>query len=606
MLTTDKTVPGVSMSTASLTTETPAARTATEHTFQTSDGVDLFYRAWPPAAPSNRAVVLFHRGHEHSGRWQEFVDRIRLDDCWFFAWDARGHGRSPGQRGYAENFGRIVRDADEFVRHVTEQNDIHMEDLAVVSQSVGSVLAATWVHDYAPPIRALVLATPALRVKLYVPFAIPGLRLLRALKPISFIKSYVRPGVLTHDEEQARLYADDELISPQIATNILLDLHDTSKRLIADAAAIHPPTLLLISGNDWVVRRRPQDELFERLSSTVKEREVYPDFYHSTFWEKDREQPISRTRDFLRRQFDAPADAPSLLDADQRGYSKQVCEDLQRPLSPLSPKRWSFALQSVMLRTLGRLSRGIQTGWRTGFDSGESLDHVYRNTAEGITPLGRLIDRGYLNSPGWRGIRQRKVHLLALLDRAIRMTSEKGEPVRVLDIAAGPGRYLLETIRQHPDVDISAVLCDRDEGGLAAGRQLAESLGVTSVEYRQSDAFDPEAIAGHQPRPNVAVVSGLYELFPDNHRILDSLGGLAEAVPAGGLLIYTNQPWHPQQEMIARVLPNRDGDPWIMRCRTQAEMDQLVASVGFRKIDMLIDNEGIFSVALAVRSSLKS
>ena len=34
-------------------------------------------------------------------------------------------------------------------------------------------------------------------------------------------------------------------------------------------------------------------------------------------------------------------------------------------------------------------------------------------------------------------------------------------------------------------------------------------------------------------------------------------------MPAGGYLIYTTQPWHPQVEMIARTLINRDGpDEW--------------------------------------------
>jgi hypothetical protein len=253
------------------------------------------------------------------------------------------------------------------------------------------------------------------------------------------------------------------------------------------------------------------------------------------------------------------------------------------------------------MQTVGRLSEGVQIGWQTGFDSGESLDHVYRNNAEGTTPLGRLIDRVYLDSPGWRGIRQRKVNMLAMLHKAIARTLERAEPVRILDIAAGPGRYVLETIRAHQGQDISAILCDRDVGGLEAGRRLAEELGVTTVKYCQSDAFDPQQIAGHEPRPNIAIVSGLHELFPDNEMVLKSLQGLADAVPIGGALIYTNQPWHPQQEMIARVLPNRDGNPWIMRCRTQAEMDQLVSSVGFRKTDMLIDDEGIFSVSLAVR-----
>ena len=78
-----------------------------------------------------------------------------------------------------------------------------------------------------------------------------------------------------------------------------------------------------------------------------------------------------------------------------------------------------------------------------------------------------------------------------------------------------------------------------------------------------------------------------------------SLRGLAAALPEGGYLIYTNQPWHPQVEFIARVLINRDGQPWVMRRRTQAEMDDLVHAAGFEKLDMEIDADGIFTVSLA-------
>ena len=47
-------------------------------------------------------------------------------------------------------------------------------DMAVIAQSVGAVLVATWAHDYAPQIRCMVLASPAFKVKLYVPFARAG------------------------------------------------------------------------------------------------------------------------------------------------------------------------------------------------------------------------------------------------------------------------------------------------------------------------------------------------------------------------------------------------------------------------------------------------
>jgi alpha-beta hydrolase superfamily lysophospholipase/SAM-dependent methyltransferase len=579
----------------------PASRIPTEHTFRTSDGVELFFRAWPPAGESYRAVVMFHRGHEHSARWQDFIDRSHLDDFWFFAWDARGHGRSPGERGYAESFGRMVLDADEFVHHLAENFDIPIENMAVVAQSVGAVLATTWVHDFAPPVRALAIATPALRVKLYAPLAIPALRVLRKFRPMSFIRSYVKPKMLTHDREQAREYARDPLISPQISVNILLDLFDTSQRVIRDAGAIETPTLLLVSGDDWVVRKLPQHRLFAGLSSRIKAKEVYSGFYHSTYWERERQLPIDRTRQFILDRFESHRPAASLLEADNTGYTKRVFDQLDCPLPVTSPRWWYFAVQKLMLATVGRLSDGVTLGWRTGFDSGESLDHVYRNTPSGRSFLGRWIDRFYLDSPGWRGIRQRKINLQQLLDAAIARIQNEGKPVRILDIASGPGRYILDTIARHHGSDISATLCDRDEGGLTAGRKLAQEMGISSVTYRASNAFDREAIAAIEPRPNIAIVSGLYELFPANAPIRESLAGLATVIEPGGLLIYTDQPWHPQQEIIARVLPNRDGDPWVMRCRTQAEMDQLVAAAGFEKLRMLIDNEGIFSVSLAVK-----
>jgi hypothetical protein len=96
-------------------------------------------------------------------------------------------------------------------------------------------------------------------------------------------------------------------------------------------------------------------------------------------------------------------------------------------------------------------------------------------------------------------------------------------------------------------------------------------------------------------------VSGLYELFADNRMIAESLAGIADVIEDDGYLLYTNQPWHPQLDFIANVLTNRDGEPWIMRCRTQLEMDQLVEDAGFRKIETTIDDQGIFTVSLARR-----
>ncbi len=573
--------------------------------FESHDGVALFYRAWLPAdraeTPLSRAVILLHRGHEYSGRWEEVVRALSGPGTAIFAWDARGHGRSPGERGDAENFSVYVRDLEAFARHLSEAHELPLENFAVVAHSVGAVVAAAWVHDFAPPIRALVLATPAFRVKLYVPLAIPGLRLLQKAKPLAAIRSYVGGRLLTHDPVEARRYDADTHISRQISVRVLLDLHDTSTRLLADAGAIRTPTLVLAAGSDAVVRRGPQQQFFERLSSPIKHFDVLAGSSHAIFHERGRQAVFRKVKNFLDDAFaHAPESPRELLAADQRGYTCREHDALHRSLGLLSAKKVSFTAQRLGLGSMCRLSDGVRIGHRTGFDSGESLDYIYENTPRGVTPLGRLIDGQYLNAIGWRGIRQRRIHLRKLVGTAIARAGAAGLPLRLLDIAAGPGRYLLEIMREHPHLPITARLRDRSESGLAAGRALAQKMGLAAVAvYEQGDAFDEEALAGLTPRPTVAVVSGLYELFPANRPVLDSLRGIHAALENSGFLVYTNQPWHPQIEMIARVLPNRDGQPWVMRRRTQAEMDALVRAAGFEKIAMEIDRWGIFTVSLA-------
>ncbi|HFD2805214.1 TPA: hypothetical protein ACF209_002573, partial [Escherichia coli] len=50
------------------------SRISGEHFFTTSDNTALFYRHWPALQPgAKKVIVLFHRGHEHSGRLQHIV-----------------------------------------------------------------------------------------------------------------------------------------------------------------------------------------------------------------------------------------------------------------------------------------------------------------------------------------------------------------------------------------------------------------------------------------------------------------------------------------------------------------------------------------------------
>ncbi len=571
-----------------------------------SDGARLFYRHWQPAVPARHALVLLHRGHEHSGRLEDVVTALGLADVAVFAWDARGHGHSDGARGQTPSFARLVRDLEEFTRHIRDRHGFQHDQLTVLGHSVGAVIATTWVHDYAPRIAGLVLVTPAFAIRLYVPFAIPGLRALTRLRRgrPTFIKSFVSGRLLTHDRAQAARYDTDPLISRDIPAHVLVQMRDAAQRVVDDAAVIRVPTLVLTGGADWVVRLDAQRRFFGMLGASDKHMRVFDGLYHDLLHERDRAAVLGEIRSFVDRAGDRQRPAP-LLDADCAGPTHDEHAALCLPLPVWQPRRWGFALQSLALRTVGRLSTGIRLGLETGFDSGQTLDYVYADRPRGALGIGRWIDRAYLNSIGWRGIRERKRNIDTLLEQTIAAILGRGETVRILDIATGVGRAVLDAMRHHDGAPIEAVLRDNVEANLARGRAMAAARNLTGVRFDRGDAFDPRSLAAVDPAPNLALVSGLYELFPANEPVRRSLRGVAAALRRGttdrgpAFLVYTGQPWHPQLETIARVLDNRDGEAWCMRRRSQEELDDLVADAGFEKIDTRIDDDGIFTVSLA-------
>ena len=296
----------------------------------------------------------------------------------------------------------------------------------------------------------------------------------------------------------------------------------------------------------------------------------------------------------------------NLLQADRSGFTADEARALAQPLAALSPRGLYWAATRAGLKIGGLLSKGIALGHQTGFDSGSTLDYVYRNEAQGAPLLGPLVDRTYLDSIGWRGIRQRKVHVEELLRLAMESLARAGRPVNMMDIAAGHGRYVLDAVGSSPVQPDAIVLRDYSDINVRDGQALIQQRGLqATARFEKADAFDRRQVASAEPRPTLAIVSGLYELFSDNEQVGASLAGLSEAVEAGGYLVYTGQPWHPQLEMIARALTShRQGQAWVMRRRTQAEMDQLVAAAGFRKITQRVDEWGIFTVSLAVREAV--
>jgi ubiquinone/menaquinone biosynthesis C-methylase UbiE len=279
-----------------------------------------------------------------------------------------------------------------------------------------------------------------------------------------------------------------------------------------------------------------------------------------------------------------------------QGKEEQITVKQQGVLSQI---KW--ALLRGMLSTVGRASKGVRIGYRYGFDSGLMLDYVYVNQARGALGIGKLIDWVYLNAVGWRAIRARRALLKQMLLAEIERNRAKAEPVRLLDVAAGPGRYLQEVLEQAGPVrgDVRMLCRDLFPANVAQGAQQAKTTGLEAISYEQGDAFTPApADAQLGGAPNVIVVSGLYELMLEDEVIQRSLKQLYQMLAPGGAIYFTTQTHHPQLDFIANVLLNRNGMPWVMKCRPTAQLEQWASEAGFSHIESRAEEVGLFSITV--------
>jgi len=564
----------------------------TTGTFISSDGAELFYRRWVQEAPLNgRVLILLHRGHEHSERLENIAANKAFEGYKIFSYDNRGHGHTKADATF--EFMNLVRDLDTFVSFVCDKEQIVQESIFVIANSVAGVVASTWVHDYAPKIKGMALIAPAFKIKLYVPFAKEFLKLAIHFRPELNIKSYVKSKFLTHDITEQKRYDRDQYITPNIPARQLTTLLDTAQRVVEDASLITTPTLVLSATKDYVVERGIQGDFYAALSSNVKKFVKLENFYHGVLYETKAQEAIDEIVEFMEECFIADSEEMSdeLVKLTQKEYDKIAFGSL--PFLSMT----NYFIQKMAMRLLGTLSKGMGIGLKYGFDSGVTLDHIYTNKPSGTTWFGRAIDKAYLNSIGWRGIRQRKVNMIAAVEAKIVLLQQKGETVSILDIAGGPARYLIEIASKFPEIEVR--VRDYQEQNVNEGRILARDLALDNINYEQCDAFD---LVNYDPkiyRPNIVVISGVFELFNDNTLIDKAIKGVTQIISKDGYLLYTGQPWHPQLEQIANVLGNHQQEKWVMRRRSQYELDHLFTRRGFEKEHMMIDDWGIFTVSSA-------
>lgn len=261
--------------------------------------------------------------------------------------------------------------------------------------------------------------------------------------------------------------------------------------------------------------------------------------------------------------------------------------------------RLGFALARAFLSTVGRTADGVRLCYDEGLTAGTMLSYVYRNRPSGRFGIGRWIDAQFLSHEGWVAVRERRAALEALIDGAIAERRTAGERVALLDVASGPGGYVLDVLARAGGHDVTALCRDLDEKGLAEGRAAAASAGLANVRFERGDAFDEASLAALAPRPNIVVSSGFYDWIPSDDDVRRSIAMLARVLAPGGSFVVTNQCAHPNLEFTQAVFPSHTRAALAMRMRPADQVLAWIRDAGLEPVETRTTRGDFYTVTWA-------
>jgi SAM-dependent methyltransferase len=160
-------------------------------------------------------------------------------------------------------------------------------------------------------------------------------------------------------------------------------------------------------------------------------------------------------------------------------------------------------------RFLARYSEGLHLVADHGLRSGWVYEYACRNEPQGSGALGRFIDRTFLRSSAWDGLRQRVETTKALVAEVVAQRRAARQSTMILDVASGPARYLRELARERGGDDLIIAAHDRDPREVVFGRELAAAERLPNFTFAVGDATDQSSYLTSRD-PDIILAVGVF------------------------------------------------------------------------------------------------
>ena len=258
-----------------------------EGEFRGVQGLKIYYQCWIPNSP--KAVIqLVHGGFEHSGRYQNVINKLTPLGYAIYADDHSGHGKSDGLKNYIDFFDQFIEDEKLFYDLIKEQHP--NLPIFMLGHSLGSFIALNFAKKYENFLNGLILSgTGTGPGKETSGFLVVLAKTFSKIAPKMKFNPRIEATWLSHDPEFVKNYKTDPLVnSDKITARLSYEILKVFKNLKTFMGKLNLDLLVQCGSEDKLVKGSDElESLFQMSDKTIK---IYEGLYHEVYNETEPER----------------------------------------------------------------------------------------------------------------------------------------------------------------------------------------------------------------------------------------------------------------------------------------------------------------------------
>ena len=252
-----------------------------EGAFESSSALSLYYQAWLPKAPLRAVTCIVHGLGGHSGMFSNVVGHLTPQGYGIYGLDLRGHGRSPGQRGYINNWRDFRSDVQSFLHLIAERHP--GLPIFIWGHSLGGLVVLDVVlrcPSEAASLSGIIITAPALGPVGVSPIRMAIGRLLSRLWPRFSLDNGLTTIPGSRDPVVVQQLLNDPLSHHRGTARLATEFSKTARWVRSHASDVNLPILILHGGADRITCPQGSRTFFEQIQFPDKERKEYKGGYH--------------------------------------------------------------------------------------------------------------------------------------------------------------------------------------------------------------------------------------------------------------------------------------------------------------------------------------